>query len=73
MPGILILQNSKRELANAALSGQTGKGVMKLTMDDIMSMFLIFLVRSDTNIETIELFKRSSGRDEQDDEESDED
>nr|KIR45923.1 hypothetical protein I312_04893 [Cryptococcus bacillisporus CA1280] len=35
---ILILQNSKRDLANAALSGQTGKGVMKLTMDDIMSM-----------------------------------
>lgn len=44
MPGILILQNSKRELANAALSGQTGKGVMKLTMDDIMSMFLVLLV-----------------------------
>lgn len=38
IPGILILQNSKRDLANAALSGQTGKGVMKLTMDDIMSM-----------------------------------
>lgn len=53
---ILILQNSKRELANAALSGQTGKGVMKLTMDDIMK-----------------LFKRSSGHDEEDDEESDED
>ncbi|WVQ82473.1 hypothetical protein IAT38_004602 [Cryptococcus sp. DSM 104549] len=36
---ILALQNMKRELANAALSGQTGQGLMKLTMDDIMQLF----------------------------------
>lgn len=46
---------------------------MKLTMDDIMSMFLMPSCRSDTNIQTVELFKRSSGHDEEDDEESDED
>ncbi|WVQ77121.1 hypothetical protein IAR50_006804 [Cryptococcus sp. DSM 104548] len=36
---ILALQNNKRELATAALSGQAGKGLMKLTMDDIMKLF----------------------------------
>ncbi|ODO05828.1 hypothetical protein I350_04889 [Cryptococcus amylolentus CBS 6273] len=36
---ILALQNNKRELSNAALSGQAGKGLMKLTMDDIMKLF----------------------------------
>ncbi|KAK8866127.1 hypothetical protein IAR55_001278 [Kwoniella newhampshirensis] len=35
---ILALQNNKRELANAALSGQA-KGNMKLTMTDIMRLF----------------------------------
>nr|XP_019049476.1 hypothetical protein I302_03265 [Kwoniella bestiolae CBS 10118]OCF28406.1 hypothetical protein I302_03265 [Kwoniella bestiolae CBS 10118] len=36
---ILELQNVKRELANAALSGDGAKGVMKLTMNDIMKLF----------------------------------
>ncbi|WVO16853.1 hypothetical protein L204_104539 [Cryptococcus depauperatus] len=36
---ILALQDNKRELANAALSGQASKGLMKLTMDDIMRLF----------------------------------
>ncbi|WWC58824.1 uncharacterized protein I303_101368 [Kwoniella dejecticola CBS 10117] len=36
---ILALQNNKRELASAALSGQGAKGVMKLTMNDIMKLF----------------------------------
>ncbi|WWD17666.1 hypothetical protein CI109_102107 [Kwoniella shandongensis] len=35
---ILALQNNKRELATAALSGQA-KGNMKLTMNDIMKLF----------------------------------
>ncbi|WWC66176.1 uncharacterized protein I206_100077 [Kwoniella pini CBS 10737] len=36
---ILALQNNKRELANAALSGEGAKGIMKLTMNDIMKLF----------------------------------
>ncbi|OCF42130.1 hypothetical protein I317_04101 [Kwoniella heveanensis CBS 569] len=36
---ILTLQNNKRELANAALSGNGAKGLMKLTMNDIMKLF----------------------------------
>ncbi|WVQ61960.1 uncharacterized protein L199_000093 [Kwoniella botswanensis] len=36
---ILELQNAKRELANAALSGTGANGVMKLTMNDIMKLF----------------------------------
>ncbi|WRT64369.1 uncharacterized protein IL334_001301 [Kwoniella shivajii] len=36
---ILALQNNKRELANAALSGDGAKGLMKLTMNDIMKLF----------------------------------
>ena len=35
--GILALQEQKRELAKAALSGKGAKNIMKLTMDDIMS------------------------------------
>ncbi|WVR06061.1 hypothetical protein IAU60_003089 [Kwoniella sp. DSM 27419] len=36
---ILELQESKRQLANAALSGTGAKGLMKLTMADIMKLF----------------------------------
>ncbi|WWC86455.1 uncharacterized protein L201_001332 [Kwoniella dendrophila CBS 6074] len=36
---MLALQNNKRELAKAALSGDGAKGLMKLTMNDIMDLF----------------------------------
>lgn len=42
--GILQLQDNKRELAKAALSGEGAKNVMKLTMNDIMSKKLGFIV-----------------------------
>jgi hypothetical protein len=35
--GMLQLQENKRELARAALSGEGAKGFMKLTLNDIMS------------------------------------
>lgn len=38
MSGILALQENKRELAKAALSGEGATGVMKLTMDDLLSV-----------------------------------
>ena len=34
--GILALQDAKRELARAALSGEGARNVMKLTLNDLM-------------------------------------
>lgn len=36
MVGILTLQDNKRELAKAALSGEARQNVMKLTLNDII-------------------------------------
>lgn len=36
LPGILELQNQKRELARAALSGEGAKNIAKLSLNDIM-------------------------------------
>ena len=40
--GILALQGNKRELAKAALSGESSTNLMKLTLNDIMSGVFFF-------------------------------
>jgi len=72
--GILALQSNKRELAKAALSGESAKNLMKLTLNDIMSSSSI--TRSDTLADDffrLDLFKRSSGPDDDDDDDDTDD
>lgn len=72
--GILALQSNKRELARAALSGEGSKNLMKLTLNDIMSTFGVSQHYFQLNCTAlVDLFKRSMGPDDDNDEDKDND